>query len=202
MLPATATAYYSQRIPLIYALGRLFQLLARRSAVRTSPALSQTDGENLLLHQCAQSLRHIHSSRDELGVIVRAHIHIDHLLFAYANLKAPKKYNNSRPRPDYWKLITITISRGLPKELARPLRKLGFLRNEFAHEFGKTLTAKDIDELWDKLPPQLQHYLQTKHGVGIRNQTALNQYQKIVAAMDVALMACITSVTKTTGEET
>jgi hypothetical protein len=76
---------------------------------------------------------------DELGVIIRSHIYIESEIDEYLRL-ALRDYAQLG-RLEYSTKVRIALACGLRKELKGPLNALGSLRNKFAHELGKAITA-------------------------------------------------------------
>src|SRR5258708_1065128 len=70
-------------------------------------------------------------SEDELGVVVRAHIHIEHELekFLCAALENP----NELGRLEYSARVRLALACGLRADLKGPLNAFGALRNRFSH---------------------------------------------------------------------
>lgn len=85
------------------------------------------------------------AGEDELGVIVRAHIHIENQVerFLAAVLPAPHELGSL----NYATKVRIALACGLRPDLKPALKSLGALRNKFAHEPGKVLSAGDADAI-------------------------------------------------------
>lgn len=90
--------------------------------------------------------------QDELGAIIRAHIHIEHELiqFIEKHLKVPKALKDMQL--DYNARIHLALALGLKPSLSSPLKAVGTLRSAFAHKLGAILSegkAKDFYKSFD-----------------------------------------------------
>ena len=82
---------------------------------------------------------------DELGMIVRAHLHIENELRAFIQLTArsPGRFK----KLTYSKRIDVALEHGLLSELEKPLRAIGSLRNRFAHRLGTTVDQAESETI-------------------------------------------------------
>jgi hypothetical protein len=93
-------------------------------------------------------------SDDDLGMVVRAHIHIEHELSAFVTSAAP--------RPDQVKemnfdgTIRLALVLGLDARLKPALNAIGNLRNKFSHRLGMKLGTQEVNDLFAALSPQDQ----------------------------------------------
>jgi hypothetical protein len=88
---------------------------------------------------------------DELGVVVRAHIHVEASLneFIEAVIPFPERAPNLR----YQQRIQLACAFGLKEEHAPALKILGELRNAFAHKLNTALTMESVRRLYNALSP-------------------------------------------------
>jgi hypothetical protein len=79
---------------------------------------------------------------DELGVVVRAHIHIEYELeqFLIAALPRPEEMG----RLEYATRVRLALAAGLNRSLRSPLNSLGSMRNKFSHQLEAKITTKDM----------------------------------------------------------
>jgi hypothetical protein len=85
---------------------------------------------------------------DELGRIIRAHLHIENQLSALI-LKAavyPKAIADRRWPFDH--LIRMAVAMGLHEDFLEPLLKFNKVRNEFAHDVERKLSIDDFNTIW------------------------------------------------------
>ena len=82
---------------------------------------------------------------DELGVIVRAHIYVEHELteFIKARLNPPAALDAIRL--DYSGRVRLALALGLLPELKSALQFVGTLRNKFAHQLDSAINKEDAD---------------------------------------------------------
>jgi hypothetical protein len=97
------------------------------------------------------------TAEDELGSVVRAHLHIefhvDQLLAAVApNPKAVETLALS-----YVGRVRLLNVFGFGNNLTKPLIGLGQLRNKFAHRLNYKLTSQNMRALYDMLDPLGRH---------------------------------------------
>jgi len=98
------------------------------------------------------------NSEDDLGMVVRAHIHIEHELREFVTSAAP--------RPDQVKFrnfngtIGLALVLGLDARLEPPLRAIGNLRNKFSHRLGMKLGLQEVKDLFAALSPQDKEMMQ------------------------------------------
>lgn len=84
---------------------------------------------------------------DDLGVILRAHLHLEMLLTA---LLLRHTYNATAAIDalGYYKKVEVASTMGLiPSQLAKQLKQVGALRNAFAHTLDRVFTSDDADAL-------------------------------------------------------
>jgi hypothetical protein len=96
-------------------------------------------------------LTNILTGEDELGVVVRAHIYIEHELteFIKARLYPPTVLDAIRL--DYSGRVRLALTLGLPAELKAALQFVGTLRNKFAHQLDSAIEKADADNFENAL---------------------------------------------------
>jgi len=93
---------------------------------------------------------------DDLGMIVRAHIHIEHELREFILAAAPKPKEIKFSDFDYAKTLQLALALGLNPELKAGLTALGALRNKFAHRLDMKLSDQHAKDLWTTLTSELK----------------------------------------------
>lgn len=93
---------------------------------------------------------------DPVGLIIRAHIHIERLLieFIESSLVAPAALKSLKL--DYSGRVTLALALGLPPDFDKPLRALGTIRNGFAHRLDAGLGDQEAKILQRALGPHLK----------------------------------------------
>ena len=77
---------------------------------------------------------------DELGMVIRAHIHIEHHLNELLNTVIPYPGYLKAMQLDYAGKVNLAGATGLRPDIVRPLLALGNLRNQMAHRLGTKIT--------------------------------------------------------------
>jgi len=91
------------------------------------------------------------SGEDELGVVVRAHIHVEAILQQLLDLFVSNPKHLEKMDLDFAQRVHLAVAIGLKEEYASPLLSLGTLRNAFAHRLDTTLTEGRVNNLYDTL---------------------------------------------------
>jgi hypothetical protein len=98
------------------------------------------------------------NSEDDLGMVVRAHIHIEHELKEFVTAAAPRP--DQVKFPDYDGTIRLALVLGLDATLKPALNAIGKLRNKFSHRLGMKLGSQEVNDLFAALSPQHQKMMQ------------------------------------------
>jgi hypothetical protein len=104
-----------------------------------------------------QALATALESEDDLGKVVRGHIHIEHelqqiIFFAAPNPDQLKAFE----RQEFSEKVRLALVLGLKSDLASPLNAAGNLRNKFAHQLDTTLNQEMAKNLVATLPAALR----------------------------------------------
>jgi len=86
---------------------------------------------------------------DELGMVIRAHIHVEAQLIRLLEALVPYPESLDKMNLDYSQRVNLSIAMGLKPEQAPPLRALGSIRNRFAHRLDSSLNRSDVDNLYN-----------------------------------------------------
>jgi hypothetical protein len=89
-------------------------------------------------------------TEDELGLVVRAHIHIEAQLTKFLELFARGEYLN-KAQLEFNQRVYLAIAFGLKEEHAKPLLVLGNLRNAFSHRLDTQLSDDRVNNLYSAL---------------------------------------------------
>lgn len=94
-------------------------------------------------------------SEDSLGVVVRAHIHIEARLnqVLHALTPHPKHLPNLR----YEQRVRLAVALGLNEEILQPLKELGDIRNAFGHRLDAALTDGMVNKLFNSFTESDRH---------------------------------------------
>lgn len=100
---------------------------------------------------------------DELGSVVRAHLHVEHLLDKLLKRLFPNVEPLDRLQLEYSDKVTLLEAFGYSSSMTRPLAAIGKLRNDFAHKLDFVLTADRMDALYQSLDPEGKQVVQTSY---------------------------------------
>ncbi len=81
--------------------------------------------------------------RDEVSLVLRAHLHIEALLIQIINSRIP--FPDLLPRLRFEQSLKLACALGLDKELQAPLKALGEIRNRFSHQLDAKLSEGSVD---------------------------------------------------------
>lgn len=100
------------------------------------------------------------NSEDHLGMVVRAHIHIEYWAerFLLAAMPQYEKYMKDIDA-NYELKILLCCAMGLSPELKAPLLLAGTLRNRFAHRPNYKLSLSDVNGLYAALSGTHQQHV-------------------------------------------
>ena len=120
------------------------------------------------------------SSEDELGMIIRAHIHIESRLNGIFDVVLMDSSYIDRMNLDFHQKVKLAIACGLHQRFEKPLKNLGTLRNNFAHKLGTKITKNEVDSLYscfngeDKKVMQ-DSYKNAKKKLGYKGASSMNK---------------------------
>jgi hypothetical protein len=99
-------------------------------------------------------------SEDDLGMVVRAHIHIEHELRNFILAAAPKPAQVKFSEMDFEATVRMALILGLHPEFKSALIGVGRLRNKFSHRLDMTLGDEEVKNLYNSLGPQAKEVVQ------------------------------------------
>jgi hypothetical protein len=120
--------------------------------------------------QRIQALAMVFAREDELGVVIRAHIHIEHELHDIIHFAAPSpSHLKSMDRLEFSEKVSLALVLGLNVALKPALSAAGGLRNKFAHSLDMKLKEDDVKNLISTLTPSAKQKFQIllKHGLSV-----------------------------------
>ena len=89
---------------------------------------------------------------DQLGAVVRAHIHIEARLNQV--LEALTPHPKHLPNLRYEQRLRLAVALGLSESFLSPLKILGDIRNAFGHRLDVTLAPDMVDRLFNSFTPE------------------------------------------------
>ncbi|MDQ1337841.1 MAG: hypothetical protein QG617_808 [Campylobacterota bacterium] len=100
------------------------------------------------------------SIEDDLGMVIRAHIHIEHWIDRFLHSAIPRYNLYAKDiNANYKTKVLLCCALGLSPELKVPLNLIGELRNKFAHRPSYKLTSSDVSNLHNALSTTHKQHL-------------------------------------------
>jgi hypothetical protein len=93
----------------------------------------------------APKLFHDLNSDDDIGLLIRAHLHVERAVRGYIDQCVP--FPERLPRLTYDSAVRLACALGLDETYLAPLKALGKLRNHFGHSQDAVLGEKEVSEL-------------------------------------------------------
>jgi len=153
-----------------------------------------------------QTLSEVLRHDDDLVAVVRGHLYIEIQanLLIESLLPFPKEIENSRL--GWPQRVELSLALGLKAQYGAPLKKLGSIRNKFAHQPDARLSEKDVRELYKCLHKEdkdivLESYKRTQAKGESSLEKAFNnldykdQFTLIVVAIHAILQMAVSEVT-------
>jgi hypothetical protein len=105
------------------------------------------------------------TAEDELGAAIRGHLYVEHELNEFIKARLPAEAFEAliAVRFEYDKKITLAVSLGLPSEFKSPLRKMGEIRNAFAHDLSASLEEKNVGSLFQAFDADMKEITQKSY---------------------------------------
>src|ERR1700704_5206504 len=97
---------------------------------------------------------------DELGVVVRAHIHIESRLMNLMELWFVAPEYLSKLALEYEQRVMLAVACRLNPAFASPLKVLGRIRNRFAHKLDSSLDTQQVRNLYEAFSPKNKEVIQ------------------------------------------
>ena len=101
------------------------------------------------------------AGEDDLGVVIRAQIHIESSVIDFINQKISDLKSLRRLR--FSERVELACELGLNSELRSPLKKLGDLRNDFAHRLDTELSKGKVDSFHDAFDDKNKAFFQAAY---------------------------------------
>ena len=136
---------------------------------------------------------------DELGVVVRAHIHIEAVLLQLLDRMVADPAPLKKMDLDYAHRVNLALALGLKPQYGPPLLALGSLRNAFAHRPDTKLSKDRVDNLYKSLAADDRQVVQRcyestnskmlREAPGLRSLSPKDQFVLIATTMRAMLIA-------------
>jgi hypothetical protein len=136
---------------------------------------------------------------DELGVVVRAHIHIEAVLLQLLDRMVVDSAKLKKLDLDYAQRVNLALALGLKLQYGAPLLALGSLRNAFAHRPDAKLSKDRVDNLYKSLAADDRQLVQRcyestnskmlRKAPGLRSLPPKDQFVLMATTMRAMLIA-------------
>jgi hypothetical protein len=100
---------------------------------------------------------------DDLGIVVRAHIHIEHELQNFITAVAPNPEEVKFSDMDFEATVRLALILGLHAEFKSALNGVGRLRNKLSHRLNMTLGNEEATNLYNSLGPQAKEVVHSSY---------------------------------------
>jgi hypothetical protein len=142
------------------------------------------------------------NGEDDLGAVIRAHIHIEATLNELIDCYFEFPGQLKRLNLEFHQKVILAQAIGLKEEYVRPLNTLGTMRNNFAHRLDSKLGKNEIDSLYKSFNGDGKQiiqsaYLRTKKELKITSAKSVTklkpreQFTMLIIAIQSVLIAAI-----------
>ena len=127
-------------------------------------------------------------AEDELGMVVRAHIHIEASIRDFLRQVVP--HPDLLPRLTYEARLRVACALGMNADHFQALKALGDIRNSFGHNLEASLTDAIVNDLFARLPEYAKEGTIGAYGQMIGDDaSAHSKFQKLSARDKFVLIA-------------
>ena len=91
---------------------------------------------------------------DEVGRVIRIHLHIENLINQFLQLATPYPDFLSPLKLDYFGKVQLSLALGLPEKFKQPLNFIGKIRNNFAHKLNLKIDKNIVNSFFDTFDEQ------------------------------------------------
>ena len=112
----------------------------------------ETSANRLGIESGYRKLTEILIGEDPLGVVIRAHIHIEQEVIEFIRARSHPPDAILAITDSYGRRVRLALKLGLRNDFGKPLEIVGGLRNRFAHRADAVIEKEDADKLDAALP--------------------------------------------------
>lgn len=91
-------------------------------------------------------------AEDEVGCVIRSHLYVEAQVDKYLSLAVVEPEYLEKLDLNYARKIDLLCCLGFDAGFRASLKRLGKLRNDFAHDLSSSLTQQVVNELYSSLP--------------------------------------------------
>ena len=96
---------------------------------------------------------------DDLGLVIRGHLHIEHQLIEVASACLPYASRIDWNEISFRAKLEIAYACGLPKDRRQLILRLNGLRNEFAHQLSASIQKTEVVDIYNSLSDTIRSTL-------------------------------------------
>jgi hypothetical protein len=100
---------------------------------------------------------------DDLGLVVRGHLHIEHQLIELAAARLPFASRIDWNEISFRAKLEIAYACGLPEDRKKLISSLNSLRNKFAHRLDATIHKADVVGIYNALSSNIRETIKGAH---------------------------------------
>lgn len=115
------------------------------------------------------------SGDDDLGVVIRAHVHIEHELTEFIKNRLHEPSILDKLKPTFEDKVLLAVGLGLQPDYQPALSNIGSLRNTFAHKLNAMLGKQEAKNLRRAMPNEAIEIARTSYS-SIRPKLEANVY--------------------------
>ena len=135
-------------------------------------------------------------SEDELGAVIRTHIHIEAGIRQYVEAKVASPTH--LPRLTYEARLRLAIALGFPADYLESLKYLGDMRNSFGHNLDAQITDAMVQALFLKLPDEaridvVENFKALRPGEDFAKASPKDRFVIIAAILNGTVMGITTA---------
>ena len=102
-------------------------------------------------------------SEDELGLVLRSHIHVESQLMELVDSFFQSPEDLEKMKLEFDQKVRLAQACGLHPQFAAPLRVLNKIRNRFAHDLDSVLDGTQVRSLYEAFSPANKEVIQNAY---------------------------------------
>ena len=131
-------------------------------------------------------------NEDELGAVIRGHLHIEHALNEILNTQIPHFVYLDKLKLDYEVKVALSVAMGLNKNYEKPLNGIALLRNKYAHRPGFVMTKTDTTNLYKSFASEDREIIQGAFGITNKQHNKEKMQFKALKPIDQFILLAVT----------
>lgn len=100
---------------------------------------------------------------DDLGLVVRGHLHIEHQLVEVSSARLPFASRIDWSEISFRAKVEIAYACGLPEDRKSLILKLNKLRNEVAHRLSASIDRHEVVDIYNSLSDEIRLTIKGMH---------------------------------------